>query len=485
MKLSAKIRITSGYIINMIVILAIGIIHLNQVTTRSENLLWNWVLFALVVLSIGMLTTVFFMLKKQLKAKKIYEMELLKNQKLLQSIIDNTSSPICVKKLNGEYLLVNQQYQKLFQSKEQNLIGKTNHDFLEKEVADRYRNSDLEVIKAENEIHIEETIEQADGVHTYLSVKFPLFDSSNRIYAIGTIATDITDRKKTEQSLKAANNFFNLSIDSLVIANNTSFIKVNPSISKILGYSTSELLEKPFSSFIFPEDISRTFEEIKKLDKGENIINFKNRWVCKDGSVKWLTWNATLDKSTNLIYAVVHDITEEIKLKNEAEEERNELLESQQKMNMIIENISDGVIVANSDKQVLLANHSANELFNIEDDYSISFNFSNHFDVFYPDGKTTFPSQELPAQRALAGEITNDVDVILKNLETKEKRRVLLSGRPIANSQNEVVAVVVTIKDISVYKKLEEDLEKKDLESRSMIGYKLEHVKKRKNPQKD
>ena len=152
-------------------------------------------------------------------------------------------------------------------------------------------------------------------------MKFPLFDSANRIYAIGTIATDITERKKTEQSLKAANNFFNLSIDSLVIANHTSFVKVNPSISNILGYSTSELLEKPFSSFIFSEDISRTFEEIKKLEKGENIINFKNRWVCKNGAVKWLTWNATLDKSTNLIYAVVRDITEEIELKKEAEEE--------------------------------------------------------------------------------------------------------------------------------------------------------------------
>ncbi|GAA4281668.1 PAS domain-containing protein [Gaetbulibacter aestuarii] len=478
MKISAKIRITTGYIINLVVIIAIGIIYLNQIASLTENVAWHWVLFGLIILSIGMLTTVFFMLKHQLKIKKQYELDLIKSKKLLQSIIDNTSNPISVKKLNGEYLLVNNQYQKLFQSKAEDLIGKTNHDFLPKAVADRYRNSDMEVIKEEKEIHIEETMEQQDGEHIYLSVKFPLFDNTNRIYAIGSISTDITERKKTEQSLKAANTFFDLSIDSLVIADKTSFVRVNPSLSNILGYTTSELLAKPFSSFILSEDLTRTFEEIKTLDEGKDIINFKNRWICKDGSTKWLTWNATLDKSTGLIYAVVRDITEELELKQEAEEERNELLESQQKLNMILENISDGVIVANSDKQVLMANYSANELFKIEDDYSISFDFSDHFEVFYPDGKTTFPSQELPAQRALTGEITNDVDVILKNLETKEKRRVLLSGRPIVNSQNIVVAVVVTIKDISVYKKLEEDLERKDMESRTVIGYKRSQTKK-------
>ena len=57
---------------------------------------------------------------------------------------------------------------------EADLKGKTNHDFLSKEIADMYRNSDLEALKAGKEIQIEEIIEHSDGPHAYLSVKFPL-----------------------------------------------------------------------------------------------------------------------------------------------------------------------------------------------------------------------------------------------------------------------------------------------------------------------
>lgn len=471
MKISFEKKIVLGYLINLLVVFVIGFITIRQIPF-SSNKLWQWISLALIVLSVGMLTVVFFILKNQLKAKKKFEDELLKNQKLLQSIIDNTSNAISVKKLNGEYLLVNKQFQSLFESKEADLKGKTNHDFLSKEIADMYRNSDLDALKAGKEIQIEEIIEHSDGPHTYLSVKFPLFDMANRIYALGTISTDITERKKNVQSLKAADTFFNLSIDSLAIASKNMFIKINPSLSKLLGYSDLELLGEPFTNYIFPEDIPMTEQKIEQLEKGTDLVNFKNRWLCKDGTIKWLTWNATADMKTGTLYAIARDITEELHLEEEEKKALNELYKSQQKLNMVLENISDGVIVANTDKQVVLANYIANELFGIEDDTKISIDFSDHFEVLFPDGKTTFPVQKLPAERALVGEVTDDIDVLLKDLTTNEKRRVLLSGRPIIDNENHVAAVVVTIKDISRYKKLEEELKKKDLKSRTMIGFK-------------
>lgn len=477
MKVSFERKILIGYIINLIVIIALGLIYWRQLPL-STNTLWHWISLALIVLSIGMLTTVFFILKAQLKAKKESGEELHKNQKLLQSIIDNTANAISVKKINGEYILVNKQYQSLFDAKEADLIGKTNADFLPKDIADKYRSADLDVIKAGKDIQVEEIIEAPEGARTFLSVKFPLKDNSNRVYAIGTISTDITERKNLSESLKAANAFFNMSIDSLVIASQNKFIKINPSLSKLLGYSDAELLSQPFKTFIFPEDIATTEAEIKKLKKGTNLVNFKNRWVCKDGSVKWLSWNATADKTTGTLYAIVTDITEILKLEEEKENTLNALYESQQQLNMILENISDGVLVANTSKEVILANDVANSLFGIEDDSKISINFSDHFKVLFPDGKKTFPVQDLPAERALVGEITDDVDVLLKDLSTNEMRRVLLSGRPIIDNENYVVAVVVTIKDISRYKKLEEELEQKDRDSRQMIGFK--NIKRKK-----
>jgi PAS domain S-box-containing protein len=446
----------------------------------STNTLWHWISLVLILLSLGMLTTVFFILKAQLKAKKQSEEELQKNQKLLQSIIDNTTNTISVKKINGEYILVNKQYQSLFEAKEADLVGKTNADFLPKDIADKYRSADLDAIKAGKDIQVEEIIETTEGSRTFLSVKFPLKDNSNRVYAIGTISTDITERKTLSESLKAADTFFNMSIDSLVIASQNKFLKINPSLSRLLGYSDTELLTAPFEKFIFHEDVPLTEKQIEKLKKGTNLVNFKNRWVCKDGAVKWLSWNATADKATGKLYAIVTDITDKLKLEKEKEHTLNALYESQQQLNMILENINDGVLVANTNKEVILANDVANALFRIEDDSKISINFSDHFKVLFPDGKKTFPVQDLPAERALVGEITDNVDIILKDLETKEMRRVLLSGRPIIDNEGHVAAVVVTIKDISRYKKLEAELEKKDRDSRPKIGFKNIKPKKAK-----
>ncbi|WP_299011194.1 PAS domain S-box protein [uncultured Tenacibaculum sp.] len=478
MKTSMERKNLYGYIINSSMVVALGIIYLKQINFNTSDVWWNWISLGLIVVILGMLTTVFFILRTQLKAKKKSEEELLKSQKLLHSIIENTTNAISVKKINGEYMLVNKKYQSIFEAYDKDLIGKTDHDILPEELADKYLDADLEAMKLGREIQVEEVIKQSDGEHTYLSVKFPLFDISNRVYAIGSISTDITERKMIMESQKTADTFFNISTDSLVIATSEKFLRVNPSLSNLLGYTKEELLNTPFATYIFPEDLEKTKEAINKLEEGATLVSFQSRWICKDQSIKWLSWNATSDTATGTLYAVVRDITKELLLQEENERRMNDLYENQQKLNMIIENISDGVLVANTDKQVILANEVANELFGIEDDSQISIDFSDHFKVLNPyDGKV-FPAQNLSAELALLGKITNDIDVLLLNKETNAIRRVLLSGRPIIDNENNIAAVVVTIKDISRYKRLEAELEKKDQESRRRIGFKSNQSKK-------
>lgn len=594
MKISFKTKIIWGYIINLIVVLALGFIYLNHMLHEIPQLR-DWISLALIALSLGMLTVVYSVVQGQIKAKNEAEIKLLDNRKLLQSIIDNTTNPISVKKINGEYLLINKQYETIFNLKEEDIKGKTDQDFLPKETADRYRSTDLEAVKLEKEIQVEEVLEQSDGPHTYLAVKFPLFDATNRVFAVGTIATDITERinsqkllvagntffnmsrdmliisskntflkvnpatlkilgyseqellgkpftsfvyaedlgatlqevsklqsgaitenfenrfvckdgslkwlnwstypdvetgllyavardvttkKEFEVSLKAADTFFNMSLDILVVASKNMFIKINPSLSRVLGYSDLELKSKPFTAYIFPEDLAATEKAIGELYKGITLVNFENRWVCKDGDVKWLSWTATIDASTGILYAIARDITVQLKLEEEEQAALNDLYENEQKLNLILENISDGVIVANSDKKVILANDMANEMFGTEDDTKISTNFSEHFELYFPDGKTIFPIQKLPMERALAGETTDDVDVVIWNPKLQQRKRVLLSGRPILDKQNQVIAVVITIKDITRYRKLEEELKKTELKYRNLIGFRKDDEKK-------
>ena len=611
MKISFEKKILLGFIINLLVVIASGWIfvsRLDKERNKKMDSLLDLIELSLFVVSIVLLIIVYFIIRSQIRSINKSQHELLENKKLLQAIIDNTSNPIFIKEINGKYLLINKQHETLFHHSIQEIVGKTDYDLLPKEVADVYRNSDLEAVKALKEIKIEETIQQEDGPHTYIAVKFPLYDAEGRIYAIGGISTDITERKKQEESAIAADKFFKMSLDMMIIASD-KFIKINPSVTKTLGYSEQELFGKPFLDFVYPEDVEKTLKEVAKLNTGALTINFENRYMCKDGSLKWILWSTSPDTATGLLYAVarditqmkndteklnlytkkveederqiqaifegapdpvflidsenkivrwnlkaevvfgwtknevlgkflydfiippknkeaqikeleqylltgdgpilnqkpykmealnkqgkefpislsvnplklndklffigfVRDITEITQLENEQQAINNELYENEEKLRLIVDNIGEGVIVANADKKIVLANDMANEFFGIKEDDKIAPNFTNHFEVYFPDQKTVFPLQNLPMERAFKGEVTNDIDVVLWNPEKQEKKRVLLSGRPLIDQNDKVVAAVVTIKDISKYKQLEEELKETESKYRQLIGFK-------------
>lgn len=104
--------------------------------------------------------------------------------------------------------------------------------------------------------------------------------------------------------------FFSLSIDLLCIANFDGYFKyLNPVWTKTLGWSTQELIAKPFIEFVHPEDRESTILAVQKLTESVDSISFENRYLCRDGSYKWLSWNATGLSEEKLIYGVARDIT--------------------------------------------------------------------------------------------------------------------------------------------------------------------------------
>jgi len=106
--------------------------------------------------------------------------------------------------------------------------------------------------------------------------------------------------------------FFTLSLDMLCIADFDGYFKqLNAAWEPVTGFSPDELMAKPFIEFVHPDDHSMTVKETALLTNGAHLtVNFENRYVCKDGSIKWLLWNATSFPDEKLIYAVARDITQ-------------------------------------------------------------------------------------------------------------------------------------------------------------------------------
>jgi len=121
--------------------------------------------------------------------------------------------------------------------------------------------------------------------------------------------------------------FFTLSIDLLCIAHFSGrFKRLNPAWETTLGFSREELQSRPMFDFVHPEDRQRTLDQNLIVRGGGQALGFENRYRCKDGSYRWLLWNATADLDRALIYSVARDITR----RKQAEREREQMLQELQ-----------------------------------------------------------------------------------------------------------------------------------------------------------
>jgi PAS domain S-box-containing protein len=136
------------------------------------------------------------------KQKKLYN-EFVKNQNLLKSFLDNTSSVVYIKDAEERYILVNKEFESLF-SEETEIIGKTDYELFPKEMADLFVENDKKALEEGKRIEMEDEvlIPKDNKFRHYLSSKFPLHDADGNIYAVCGLSTDISDRLKTEELKK-------------------------------------------------------------------------------------------------------------------------------------------------------------------------------------------------------------------------------------------------------------------------------------------
>ena len=123
-------------------------------------------------------------------------------QRLMQDVIDASTSIIYAFDREGRCMLVNRAFCALFGRSAGEVVGRDRLAFLPAEVATLHRANDLEVFASGDTVVVEEGNPETDGVHIYLSVKFPIRDPGEAITAVGGISTDITERKRVDAELE-------------------------------------------------------------------------------------------------------------------------------------------------------------------------------------------------------------------------------------------------------------------------------------------
>jgi PAS domain S-box-containing protein len=126
---------------------------------------------------------------------------------------------------------------------------------------------------------------------------------------VSSAIRDITARKRAEDELDS---FFKLSLDMLAVADlEGRFLRVNAAWERNLGWTREELVSRPYLDFVHPEDRARTAAESAALARGLRTLSFTNRYRCRDGSFRWLFWNAAPDPERGRVYAAARDVTEQ------------------------------------------------------------------------------------------------------------------------------------------------------------------------------
>ncbi|HEV7350920.1 PAS domain S-box protein [Telluribacter sp.] len=169
------------------------------------------------------------------------------------------------------------------------------------------------------------------------------------------IALDI-QRKKSEDEL---NRFFNHSPDILCIFGADGYFKkINTTATSLLGYSTQELLSRPYYEFVHPDDQEFTKCAIDKVFNDNVPFYGENRYITKTGDIKWLAWDCIPVEGEKLLYASVKDITEKKGLEEE-------IVRYNERIGSILESITDGFFAVDKDWEVIYLNREAQSILEV------------------------------------------------------------------------------------------------------------------------
>lgn len=124
------------------------------------------------------------------------------NRQDLEAVLNNTNMPIYLKNADYKYIFMNRQFGDLAHVSYEQVQGKDDFAIFSEPVANLFRSQDEEVVRRQTLVEFEETISLPDGIHTFLTAKFPLFDSKDEVRGVGGICTDITERTEAMKALE-------------------------------------------------------------------------------------------------------------------------------------------------------------------------------------------------------------------------------------------------------------------------------------------
>jgi PAS domain S-box-containing protein len=284
------------------------------------------------------------------------------------------------------------------------------------------------------------------------------------------LATEIAERKQTEIGLKANEERFRLLIEGvkdyafIVLTPDGHVGSWNSGAERIKGYLAEEIIGQPFSCFYRHEDIEQGKpEENLQLAAAQGRYEDKGWRVRKNGALFWANTVLTaLRDEAGQLYGfaqVTQDVTEH--------QQAEEALQSQTNLlQLVLERMSDGVILADDQGQFLVFNPAAKHLFGSGATDTSSSEWSQQYGLFLPDQITPFPVDQLPLVRAMQGEEVHNIKMFVRHAQAPEGLWVMINGTSLKDASGTFTGGVIVCRDVTELKHSEDALRQSEAELR-------------------
>ena len=243
--------------------------------------------------------------------------ELLEKELKLKNILHNIPDLVWIKDPNGRYILCNKRFEELYGQPQDKIIGKTDYDFIEKNLADSFRKYDQMALKSEFPINNVEELKYLSDGHIEISyvTKTKILKSDGSVLGVLGVAKNVTElREKQKQLQEQKEEFkaiFDNSIDGLAILDlNSNFLDFNDSYLNLTGFTRQELLKKSCLELSVPEDLEKSKNALLEILKTGYIKNYEKRCLVKNNKIVTINLSAVLLSDKKRILLSTKDITD-------------------------------------------------------------------------------------------------------------------------------------------------------------------------------
>lgn len=241
---------------------------------------------------------------------------------MFQGILEFAPISVMVNDKNGRTIAISDEFKNKFLDKADEFVDVN-------QATQLFKGPDLEKMLIDVPTHHE-------GILTYLTLKFPLFDSLGKFYGVCGIATDVTERERFQKALlKSEADYRSIyetsPVGILNIGPNGRFLRCNRAFEEFVGYTEAELIAFSFIKTTHPEDVEISAQEMKALVTGDKPnVSFEKRFIRKDGQTVWGHVSASVLRNEKGEFVKTISIIENITERKLAEAARDKLLVQEQ-----------------------------------------------------------------------------------------------------------------------------------------------------------